>query len=135
MSILGAAALRCVVIGQQALVVILAALAMATAAAGQTTAPAAAPPAGRADVGKTLFTKNGCFECHGSQAQGGTAGPRLGPRPIPFAAFVAYVRKPANDMPPYAPKVMSERDLADVYAFLQGLPQPAALSSIPLLRP
>jgi cytochrome c553 len=37
-------------------------------------------------------------------------------------------------MPPYKAKVMSDQDVADVYAFLQALPPPAPLSSLPLLQ-
>ena len=94
-----------------------------------------APPAGRADAGKTLFAKVGCFQCHANEAQGGTAGPRLGPRPLPYAAFAAYVRRPAGEMPPYTAKVLPDRDLADIYAFLQALPAPPPVSSVPLLAP
>lgn len=102
----------------------------------QTPPPAQAPaamPAGNAQHGKTLYVRYGCYQCHNGEAQGGAAGPRLGPVPIPFRGFVAYVRSPRGDMPPYTEKVMSERELADVYAFLQALPRPPALSSIPLL--
>lgn len=96
--------------------------------------PAAPVPAGRADVGRTLFMKNGCFQCHGAEAQGGAAGPRLGPAGVSFARL-SYVRKPTGEMPPYTTKVLSERDLADIYAFLESLPKPAPASSIPLLAP
>ena len=102
--------------------------------AQNTPRPAPSVPAGRADVGRTLFTKNGCFQCHGNEAQGGAAGPRLGPGAISFARL-SYVRKPAGDMPPYTTKVLSERDLADIYAFLESLPKPAPVSAIPLLAP
>ncbi len=91
-------------------------------------------PAGRPDVGRTLFMKNGCFQCHGAEAQGGAAGPRLGPAAIPFTRL-SYVRKPTGEMPPYTTKVLSDRDLADIYAFLESLPKPAPVSSIPLLAP
>ena len=107
-------------------------------AAGQTAPPRpaapAAAPAGRADVGRTLFTKNGCFQCHGAEAQGGAAGPRLGPAAISFARL-SYVRRTTGEMPPYTTKVLSDRDLADIYAFLESLPKPAPVSSIPLLAP
>jgi len=96
-------------------------------------APAAAP-AGRAGVGRTLFMKNGCFQCHGAEAQGGAAGPRLGPAAIPFTRL-SYVRRTTGEMPPYTTKVLSDRDLADIYAFLESLPKPAPVSSIPLLAP
>ena len=92
-----------------------------------------APPAGNAERGKTLYQKTGCYQCHSNEAQGGTAGPRIGPNPVPFARFVAYVRAPRGEMPPYTAKVMSEQDLADVYAFLEARPKPPPLASIPLL--
>ena len=94
---------------------------------------AAAVPAGNAETGKTLFVKTGCYQCHNYQGQGGAAGARLAPNPPPFRAFVTYVRSPRGDMPPYTAKVMSEQDLADVYAYLKSLPRPPAVSSIPLL--
>ncbi len=94
---------------------------------------AAAVPAGNAENGKTLFVKNGCYQCHNYQGQGGAAGVRLAPNPVPFRGFVNYVRSPRGDMPPYTAKVMSEQDLADVYAYLKSRPRPPAVSSIPLL--
>ena len=94
---------------------------------------AAAVPAGNAENGKTLFIKNGCYQCHNYQGQGGAAGVRLAPNPVPFRGFVNYVRAPRGDMPPYTAKVMSEQDLADVYAYLRSQPRPPAVSSIPLL--
>ena len=93
------------------------------------------PPAGSAANGKILYAKTGCYQCHSEQGQGGTQGPRLGPRPIPFQAFLRYVRTPTGEMPPYKAKVMSDRDVADVYAFLQALPPPPPLSTLPLLQP
>ena len=103
----------------------------ASAPAGR---PAAAP-AGNAANGKVLYGKIGCYQCHSEQAQGGTQGPRLGPSPIPFQAFLRYVRTPTGEMPPYKAKVMSDQDVADVYAFLQALPPPPPLSTLPLLQP
>jgi mono/diheme cytochrome c family protein len=97
--------------------------------------PAPAAPAGDAQKGQQLFTSYGCYECHGREAQGSTAtGPRLAPRPIAFAAFTKYVRGPSGQMPPFTSKVVSDADLADIYAFLQSRPQPPAADSIPLLK-
>jgi mono/diheme cytochrome c family protein len=96
---------------------------------------AAGAPAGDAKRGRMLFATTGCFQCHGHEGQGGAAGPRLGPSPIPFARFTAYVRQPTGDMPPYTARVLSDQDLAAMYAFLQALPQPPAVSTIPLLVP
>ena len=95
----------------------------------------AAAPVGNAANGKLLYGKIGCYQCHSEQGQGGTQGPRLGPRPIAFQAFLRYVRTPRGEMPPYKVKVMSDRDVADVYAFLQALPAPPPLSALPLLQP
>ena len=53
---------------------------------------------------------------------------------MPFPAFVSQLRTPRNQMPPYTAKVLSEADLADIYAFLQSLPQPPKVESIPLLQ-
>jgi ubiquinol-cytochrome c reductase cytochrome c subunit len=104
----------------------------ATVVAAQTQAPAV--PKGDALKGKKLFSDIGCYQCHGYAAQGGGAGPRLAPRPIAFEAFSKYVRKPAGEMPPYTAKVVTDQDLADVYAFLASIPQPASVDSIPLLK-
>ena len=93
------------------------------------------PSPARIEAGTKLFKKNGCYECHAQEAQGGANGPRIGPNPIPFPRFLAYVRSPAVDMPPYSTKVISDDDLASIYAFLQARPQPKPVSAIPLLAP
>ena len=103
------------------------------AAAPPAAAAAQATPAGNAANGKKLFSTDGCYECHGYEGQGGSAGARLAPRPIAFAAFLRYVRHPTNQMPPYTAKVISDQELADIYAFLQSIPMPPAAKSIPLL--
>jgi hypothetical protein len=102
----------------------------ASAPQGQTAAPA-----GNADIGRKLFVSDGCYQCHGYEAQGSTAtGPRLGPRPISFAAFSRYVRQPAGQMPPYTIRIVPDTDLAHIYAFLRALPEPPTVQSIPLLK-
>ncbi len=105
---------------------------VATQARSRAQTPVTAP-AGNAERGKALYQKTGCYQCHSNEAQGGTAGPRIGPNPIPLARFVAYVRAPRGEMPPYTAKVMSEQELADVYAFLDARPKPPPVANIPLL--
>lgn len=102
-------------------------------AASQPAQSAAAPAAGNADSGKRLFSKIGCYECHGLEAQGATqtAAPRLGPNPITFPAFARYVRKPKGEMPVYTEKVVSDQDLADLYAFVKSRPQPPDPKTLP----
>jgi mono/diheme cytochrome c family protein len=102
----------------------------------QTPAPLASNdtvPAGNADNGKKLYAQYGCYQCHGYAAQGGV-GPRLAPRPLAYAAFSKYVRQPGGEMPPYTPKVVSDSQMADIYAFLRSIPQPPAIDTIPLLK-
>src|SRR5579864_507733 len=90
--------------------------------------------AANADNGKRLFVKDGCYQCHGYQGQGGAAGARLAPRPIVLAALTAYVRHPTGQMPPYTSKVLSDADLADIHAYLSSIPMPPPAKSIPLLN-
>ena len=85
--------------------------------------------------GKRLFERNGCYQCHGYVGQGGTAGARLAQIRLPLAAFTAYVRNPASGgMPPFRAKVMSDQELADVYAYIKTFPEPKPAKDIPLLN-
>ena len=97
------------------------------------TPPAA--PAGNVENGKKIFTTYGCYQCHNYAAHGGGAGPRLAPRPIAFQAFTRYIRKPTNQMPPYSEKMVTDKELAEIYAFLLTIPAPPPVSSIPILQP
>ncbi len=97
--------------------------------------PTKASEAGRADIGADLYYAYGCYSCHANEAQGGMHGPRLGPNPITFARFSWYTRHPTRTMPPYSPVVLSDQDMADIYAFVEAQPAPPPLSSIPLLAP
>lgn len=92
-------------------------------------------PTGNAENGKRLYTKYGCYECHGRAGQGSTAtGPRLGPDPAPLQVLIMYVRNPTGEMPPYTKKVVSDQELADIHAFLVSLPHPPDVKTIPLLK-
>lgn len=99
-------------------------------------APAEATPVGNAESGKRLFTRDGCYECHGIVGQGAqqTAAPTIGPPPLPFAAFATYVHHPTGSMPPYTVKVLTDAELADIYAYLKSIPPSPSSKSIPLLN-
>jgi len=107
------------------------------AASAQTTAAAGDP-----HRGYTTFVTDGCYECHGYQAQGtgkrlpccASVGPMLAPKPIPYAAFIKQVRTPRGVMPSYSATILSDRDAGDIYAYLQSIPVAKAPSSIPLLE-
>jgi mono/diheme cytochrome c family protein len=89
---------------------------------------------GNPQNGNQLFVKDGCYQCHGYDGHGGF-GARLAPRPMPLAALIAYVRRPApGDMPVYTAKVISDAELTDIWAFLKSIPDPPAVKDIPLLN-
>jgi mono/diheme cytochrome c family protein len=106
---------------------------MSGPAPGQTPAKARTEaPAGDSANGRKLLGKYGCYECHGWEGQGGYAGPRIAPNPLPFTAFVRYIRAPKGVMPPYTEKLLkSEQDLADIYAYLKSRPPAAPQSVLP----
>jgi ubiquinol-cytochrome c reductase cytochrome c subunit len=80
-----------------------------------------------ANRGKEIFMRVGCYQCHGREAQGASTGPRLGPSPLQIAAFSRAIRTPRNEMPPYSVKLLSDAELADVYAFVSARPRPHEL--------
>ena len=90
--------------------------------------------AASAEKGKQLFLKNGCWQCHGEQGQGGVTGFRLAPDPIPFETLQNFVRTTNRNMPAYRESILSNEDLADIYAYLQSIPKGPDPKSIPLLN-
>ena len=95
---------------------------------------AAQAPAGNADTGKKLYSSYGCYACHGLEGQGGAAGPRIAPRPLPLAVFRAFVRRPPNQMPLYTERLVSDEDIGHIHSYLESRPTPPPVQSIPLLR-
>ena len=95
-----------------------------------------AAPAGNAETGKKIFTKAGCYECHGREGQGAAqaSGPRIGPSQRFIRPFIKYVRQPTGQMPPYTSAVISDQELADIYAYLQSRPMATPSKDIPLLN-
>jgi ubiquinol-cytochrome c reductase cytochrome c subunit len=85
--------------------------------------------------GRALYVSVGCYSCHGYQGQGGQAGPRIAPDPIPYEALVTFVRNSSREMPPYSEKILSDQALADIHAYLQSVPRPPDVKSVPLLNP
>ena len=92
--------------------------------------------AGSADRGKVAFAKHGCWQCHGFEGQGSVAtsnGAVLAPNPAPFETFASFVRSTNRLMPAYREAILSNADLADIYAFLQSIPKTRNYKDIPLL--
>jgi mono/diheme cytochrome c family protein len=92
-------------------------------------------PQGDAANGYKLFMADGCYQCHGTVGQGSRGtGPRLAPNPLPYENFESQLRKPANVMPPYTALVVSEAQLADIYAYVSSLPGPAKAEDVKILH-
>jgi mono/diheme cytochrome c family protein len=95
----------------------------------------AAAPLGDVAKGKASFERTGCYQCHGRQGQGGREGPRIAsPVLMPWPALSAFVRTTKRDMPPYTEKVLSNQELADIYAYLRSIPPAPDFQTIPLLN-
>ena len=89
------------------------------------------PAAGDAQKGKELYLKYSCYACHGYDGHGG-AGARLVPLAMTVTRFTAYVHNPRR-MPPYTEKVLSDAQLADLFAYIKSLPVSPPADQIPLL--
>lgn len=90
-------------------------------------------PHGDARHGEALYSSSGCFECHGYGGIGTNQGPHL-VSPAPFPRFLRQLRVPVAVMPPYEAAVLSDQDVADIYAFVQSQPKPPDPKSIKLLN-
>ena len=92
-----------------------------------------APPTGNAQAGKDLFLRYSCYACHGYDGHGG-AGARLVPLPMTAARFTAYIRNPPRpQMPAYSTTLLSDAQLADVWAYIKSMPASPDAKDIPLL--
>jgi mono/diheme cytochrome c family protein len=112
------------------------ALPLSTAHAQTPAAPA--PPASstgtvqQVQQGKDLFVKYSCYACHGYNGQGSGNGARLVPMRMNAVGFANFVRNPGR-MPPYGSQVLSDAQLADLFAFIRSLPGSPQAKDIPLL--
>ena len=105
--------------------------------AGVVTAQAP-PPAptttGNPTAGKPLYLDYGCYACHGFNAQTGN-GQRLLPPRLNQQQFVLYIRGPrTQQMPAFSQKMLSDAQVADIYAYVLSLPRAPELKDIPLLN-
>jgi mono/diheme cytochrome c family protein len=104
---------------------------------GAVPAWAQAAPKGDTANGRKVYLADGCWQCHGRVGQGGLM---TGPAPVlaqtrlPFAAFQKQIRTPVSDMPPYPETLLPDKDLSDIFAFLQALPGRRPVKDIPMLN-
>ena len=96
--------------------------------------PQAVTPQGDARRGGELYLKNGCWECHGYTGATGTGAP-LAITVLNAAGFMNYIRNPrTNGMPLYSSKVVTDKDAADLYAYIKTFKKPADAKDIPLIQ-
>ena len=101
--------------------------------AGLSAAIAQDAPTGNAANGQKLYTTIGCSQCHGFVGQGGAAGPKL-IDPTPFPAFIVQLRTPRQVMPPYTERVLTDQQVADIYAHVKTFPLPPDPSTLSILK-
>ena len=101
---------------------------------GASAALAQQPAAANIENGKKHYTTDGCYQCHGTLGNGAAiSGPKLSNTELPFEAFLMQLRQPANEMPPYEAKIISDATVADIYAYMKSLPPSPDAKSLPLL--
>jgi mono/diheme cytochrome c family protein len=91
---------------------------------------------GDAANGKQIYLRDACFTCHGRSGQGGVfrgPAPILAQTALPFDGFRELLRDPPGDMPAYSGAVLSDKDIADIYAFLESLPGPRSPKDVRVL--
>ena len=106
-------------------------------AAAHSVARAQDAPQGDAANGKRIFLKEACFTCHGRVGEGGAyngPAPILAHTALPFEGFKGQIREPVNDMPAYSDAILSDKDIADIYAFVESLPGPSSPKDFPILN-
>jgi mono/diheme cytochrome c family protein len=111
--------------------------AVAVAALGTGIAAAQDAPKGDVANGKRIFLADNCFTCHGRSGQGGAyngPAPILAHTALPFDGFKGQVRNPSDDMPAYSDAVLSDQDIADIYAYVQSLPGSRSAKDIAILN-
>ena len=104
---------------------------------GWSVARAQDAPAGDPVHGQQVYLADGCFMCHGRAGQGGQFNyqtPALAQIALPVDSFVAFLRAAPNDMPSFSTDVLSDKDAADIHAFLRSLPGPKPAKDFPLLN-
>ncbi|HET7668902.1 MAG TPA: cytochrome c [Burkholderiales bacterium] len=95
-----------------------------------------AQPKGDVERGKKAYQDKWCHSCHGTVGQGGDrgAGPKIAPNPFPYEAFAHQTRRPRSSMPRYPVEVLSDQELADIYAYVSSIKPGPNAKDLPQLR-
>jgi mono/diheme cytochrome c family protein len=74
-------------------------------------------PTGDAAAGQTAYASLACVGCHGENAEG-SVGPQLAGYSKGWDKFHATVRNGEEEMPKFRTSMVSDQQLADIYAWL-----------------
>jgi mono/diheme cytochrome c family protein len=69
--------------------------------------------------GRVTYFEYGCAGCHGLAGDGGAVAPELLGEVGSQGGFAEDVREGPDNMPGYAPEVLSDEQLAKIHAFLR----------------
>jgi mono/diheme cytochrome c family protein len=102
-------------------------------------APAYAQTIAPGDVarGKEIYMRDACYTCHGTTgASTSFVGPKLAHAGLSANRILRQLRQPQAQMPAYTEKVLSDKDAADLVAYVLSLSRGPAPSGkdIPLLN-
>ena len=109
-----------------------AALVSARASARAQDAPPATPPTASASTSPTAASL-----CHGRAGQGGAyngPAPALAKTELPFDGFKVSCATRPTTCRPIRTAVLSDQEVADIYAFLQSLPGATSAKDIAILN-
>ncbi len=91
-------------------------------------------PEGDAQRGEGIYSRYGCWQCHGYTGATGP-GARLVTMALNANGFVNYIRNPRTvGMPLYSAKIVPDAEAADLFAYIKTFKKPAAAKDIPLLQ-
>ena len=102
-------------------------------------APVSAQTIATGDVarGKDIYMRDACYTCHGTTgASTSFVGPKLAHAGLTANRILRQLRQPQAQMPAYTENVLSDKDAADLAAYVLSLSEGPAPSGkdIPLLN-
>jgi len=114
-------------------------LILAIAIVATAVAPAWAQTIAPGDVarGKDIYMRDACYTCHGTTgASTSFVGPKLAHASLTANRILRQLRQPQAQMPAYTEQVLSDKDAADLIAYVLSLSEGPAPSGkdIPLLN-
>jgi len=95
-------------------IIVILSLTLAACGGGSSSSTA---PTGDAAAGQTTYASLPCVGCHGENAEG-SVGPKLAGFSGGWDKFQTTVRNGHEEMPKFGTDVVSDQQLADVYAWL-----------------